>query len=225
MLPQAIKRREVRDKVVEMLQLVRSLPHDPRRQEVRDKAVEMLRLVRIPSPEERLGSYPHQLSGGMRQRVVGSIALSCQPSLLLADEVTSALDVTIQAEYLALLKDIQEELKFGLIFVTHDFGIVEHVCDEVAVMYAGKIVEQAPAKELFDSPRHPYTVALMSAVPKVDEKRKRLAAIGGQPPPLYDLPPGCSFLPRCTVGSTRCEVDPPRVTVREGHRVSCWQSY
>ena len=193
-----------------------------RGREVRDKATEMLRLVRIPSPEERLRSYPHQLSGGMRQRVVGSIALSCQPVLILADEVTSALDVTIQAEYLALLKDIQQRVGAGLIFVTHDFGIVEHMCDKVAVMYAGKIVEEAPVRELFDSPRHPYTVALMRSVPRVEQKRDRLVGIQGQPPPLYDLPPGCSFLPRCPVGAQQCEASPPRVTVKEGHWMSCW---
>ncbi|MFC1999495.1 ABC transporter ATP-binding protein [Chloroflexota bacterium] len=193
--------------------------------EVKNAATELLRMVRIPSPEDRLRSFPHQMSGGMKQRVAGGLALSCQPILLLADEVTSALDVTIQAEYLALLKEIQQQLEAGLIFVTHDFGIVEHMCDKVAVMYAGKIVEEAPVRELFDSPRHPYTVALMRSVPKVEEKRERLVGIQGQPPPLYELPPGCSFLPRCNAGSRRCEVDPPSVMVKEGHRVSCWQYF
>jgi oligopeptide transport system ATP-binding protein len=189
---------------------------------VRAKAEEMLQMVKIPSPKDRLLSYPHQLSGGMRQRVVGAIALACQPDLLLADEVTSALDVTIQAEFLALLKEIQQQLRAGLVFVTHDFGIVEHMCDKVAVMYAGKIVEEAPVRDLFDSPRHPYTVALLKAAPRLEEKSQRLAGIGGQPPPLYDLPVGCSFYPRCRVRGEACEGDPQRVMVGDGHWVSCW---
>ena len=187
-----------------------------------EKARDMLRLVRIPSPEERLRNFPHELSGGMRQRVTGGIALSCQPRLLIADEPTTALDVTIQAQFLALLREVREQLGLSVIFVTHDFGIVETMCDRVAVMYAGKIVEQAPVRELFDAPRHPYTVALMRSVPKVEEKLDRLPAIGAQPPPLYDLPPGCSFFPRCTVGNDKCQHSPPQVTVGDEHTVSCW---
>lgn len=192
----------------------------------RDTARKMLELVRIPNPEERLRSYPHQLSGGTRQRVVGAIALSCKPILLLADEVTSALDVTIQSEYLALLKQIQQQIEVGLVFVTHDFGLVERTCDRVAVMYAGKIVEEAPVRELFQSPLHPYTVALMRAVPRIGAASERLAAIAGEPPSLFDLPPGCNFYIRCPVrdSSPLChEAEPGTVVLRDGHRVSCWQ--
>jgi oligopeptide/dipeptide ABC transporter ATP-binding protein len=194
-----------------------------RGRELWNKAREMLRLVRIPSPEERLRSFPHELSGGMRQRVIGAIALSCQPRLLIADECTSSLDVTIQAQYLALLSEIQRQLGVALIFVTHDFGIVERMCDKVAVMYAGKIVEEAPVKVLFGTPLHPYTVALMRSVPKVEQKVERLTSIVGQPPPLYDLPPGCSFSPRCHVGDKRCQLSPARVMVSSEHSVSCWR--
>ncbi len=193
-----------------------------RGKELYRKAVEMLRLVRIPGPEERLSSFPHQLSGGMRQRVVGAISLSCQPEILIADEATTALDVTIQAQYLALLREMRDQLGVSLIFVTHDLGIVERMCDRVLVMYAGKVVEEAPVREIFDSPCHPYTVALMRSVPRVERKVDKLMAIGGQPPPLYDLPTGCSFLPRCPVGSKQCEESPPRIMVKEGHWTSCW---
>jgi oligopeptide/dipeptide ABC transporter ATP-binding protein len=159
----------------------------------------------------------------MRQRVTGGIALSCQPRLLIADEPTTALDVTIQAQFLALLREVREQFGLSVIFVTHDFGIVETMCDRVAVMYAGKIVEQAPVRELFDAPRHPYTVALMRSVPKVEEKLDRLPAIGAQPPTLYDLPPGCSFFPRCRVGNEKCQHSPSQVMVGSEHEVSCWQ--
>ncbi len=188
-----------------------------------EKARDMLRLVHIPSPEERLRCFPHELSGGMRQRVTGGIALSCQPRLLIADEPTTALDVTIQGQFLALLREVREQFGLSVIFVTHDFGIVETMCDRVAVMYAGKIVEQAPVRELFDAPRHPYTVALMRSVPKVEEKLDRLPAIGSQPPSLYDLPPGCSFFPRCSVGNEKCQHSPSQVMVGSEHEVSCWQ--
>ncbi|MFC2000238.1 ABC transporter ATP-binding protein [Chloroflexota bacterium] len=194
-----------------------------RGRELWNKAIELLRLVRIPSPEERLRNFPHQLSGGMRQRTAGAIALSCQPRLLIADESTTSLDVTIQAQFLDMLRNVQQQFKVGLIFVTHDFGIVESMCDRVAVMYAGKVVEEATVRGLFDTPLHPYTAALMRSVPKVDEKVERLAGIGGQPPPLYDLPPGCSFLPRCPTGNTECQSSPPRVMVGDEHWVSCWR--
>jgi len=208
----------VRSQLTEAIKLHQRL----RGRDLLRKAVEMLRLVRIPSPEERLRSFPHELSGGMRQRVVGAISLSCEPQVLIADEATTALDVTIQAQYLALLREMREKLGISLIFVTHDLGIVEHMCDRVAVMYAGKIVEEAPVREIFGSPHHPYTAALMRSVPRVEEKVDRLMAIGGQPPPLYDLPPGCSFLPRCPAGAKQCEDSPPRVEVKEGHWMSCW---
>ncbi|MBI4608274.1 MAG: ABC transporter ATP-binding protein [Candidatus Rokubacteria bacterium] len=189
-----------------------------------DRAREMLGLVKIPSPELRLRSYPHQLSGGMRQRVVGAIALACRPAILIADEPTTSLDVTIQAQYLRLLKRLQEDLGLSLIFITHDFGIVAKMCDRVAVMYAGRIVESAGVRELFTRPRHPYTAALLNSVPPIESRVERLASIDGQPPLLYDLPPGCPFAPRCSHARDVCrEAYPPEVAAGEGHRVSCWK--
>jgi oligopeptide/dipeptide ABC transporter ATP-binding protein len=188
-----------------------------------ERAKDMLSRVRIPSPGVRMRAYPHQMSGGMRQRVVGAISLACRPAVLIADEPTTSLDVTIQAQYLRLLKGLQEEMGLALIFITHDFGIVARMCDRVAVMYAGRIVESAPVRELFNHPQHPYTVALLSSVPRVDEKIDRLASIEGHPPPLHGLPPGCPFAPRCPDARDRCRRDhPPEVTVSAGHGVSCW---
>jgi oligopeptide/dipeptide ABC transporter ATP-binding protein len=190
-----------------------------------DKAREMLGLVRIPSPDLQLRNYPHQLSGGMRQRVAGAICISSAPRLLIADESTSSLDVTVQAQYLFLLKEIQQQTGMALIFVTHDLGIVRSVCDRVAVMYAGRVVETAKVKELFDRPAHPYTIALMKSVPKVEEEMKVLENIDGQPPSLYCLPKGCYFSPRCPdKHSEKCNsTTPPEVEVNDEHWVTCWQ--
>jgi oligopeptide/dipeptide ABC transporter ATP-binding protein len=189
-----------------------------------EKVKEMLNLVRIPAPEVRMHSYPHQMSGGMRQRVVGAIALSCQPHLLIADEPTTSLDVTIQSQYLRLLKEIQQRFQVSMIFITHDLGIVAQMCDRVAVMYAGKIVESAEVRELFNSPAHPYTVSLMKSLPKLETRVRRLFAIGGQPPSLLNLPEGCSFSPRCPQRDERCERQyPPQATIAEGHTASCWR--
>jgi oligopeptide/dipeptide ABC transporter ATP-binding protein len=186
--------------------------------------IDALKLVRIPSAEMRLGDYPHQLSGGMRQRVTGAIALSCRPSLLLADEPTTSLDVTIQAQYLSLLKQVQSELNTAMIFVTHDLGIVASVCDRVAVMYAGKIVETGPVGDLFRHPKHPYTCKLLSCVPRLDVVSERLASIDGQPPELVNLPPGCPFYPRCDDRQEICSREsPPETGTRGGHAVSCWK--
>lgn len=188
-----------------------------------EKAKKMLEMVRIPSPEIRLKSWPHQLSGGMRQRVVGAISLSCEPRLLIADEPTTSLDATIQIQYLRLLREIQEHTGLTLIFVTHDFGIVARICQRAAVMYAGKIVEDADVRELFNHPAHPYTQALMKSVPKVEEKVKMLASIEGQPPPLHKLPPGCPFAPRCSYSKDECRSEyPPMVELNKNHFVSCW---
>jgi oligopeptide/dipeptide ABC transporter ATP-binding protein len=188
-----------------------------------EQARDLLRRVKIPSPELRLRAYPHQMSGGMRQRVVGAISLACRPAILIADEPTTSLDVTIQAQYLRLLKGLQEEMGLAMIFITHDFGIVAKMCDRVAVMYAGRIVESAEVRELFNHPRHPYTVALLNSVPRLETKIERLSSIEGQPPSLYDLPPGCPFAPRCPHARERCREEyPPEVAVAEGHRVSCW---
>ncbi|MBL7176254.1 MAG: ABC transporter ATP-binding protein [Desulfobacteraceae bacterium] len=188
-----------------------------------EKAKEMLALVKIPLPEVRVMEYPHQMSGGMRQRIVGAMALSCQPKLLIADEPTTALDVTIQAQFLQLLKSIQREFDLSLIVVTHDLGIVAKVCDRVVVMYAGKIVENAPIREIFNSPKHPYTIALMNSLPKMDQNLKRLPSIEGQPPDLGDLPPGCGFAPRCPQVMEICKQEFPSESVLDqGHAMSCW---
>ena len=187
------------------------------------KVIEMLRRVRIPSPEMRVRDYPHQMSGGMRQRVVGAIAISCQPRLLIADEPTTSLDVTIQAQYLQLLKDIQRELGMALIFITHDFGIVAHMCDRVCVMYAGAMIESAPVRDIFKRPAHWYTAALIGGVPKLGIKIDRLVSISGYPPKLDRLPIGCRFSPRCANAKERClQEEPSRVAVGEDHTVSCW---
>jgi len=188
-----------------------------------EKIIEALKMVRIPAAESRLGDYPHQMSGGMRQRVTGAIALSCQPSLLIADEPTTSLDVTIQAQYLRLLKDLQRETGVSLIFITHDFGIVAAMCDRVQVMYAGKIVESAKTRDIFDRPRHPYARALMGCLPKIEKRLESLTTIEGQPPQLIDLPGGCSFAPRCPEAEQVCfEKYPEEAKVNEEHRVNCW---
>ena len=182
----------------------------------------LLRAVRIPSPEWRMREYPHQMSGGMRQRIVGAIALAGGPSLVIADEPTTNLDVTIQAQYLDLLKDIQRETGVALIFVTHNLGIVAKMCDRVAVMYAGRIIEQAPVRELFNDPKHPYTRALIGSVPKLGNKDP-LYSIAGQPPNLADRPTGCSFHPRCPDAMPRCTTDEPRdVHLGNGSVACCW---
>jgi oligopeptide/dipeptide ABC transporter ATP-binding protein len=187
------------------------------------KVIEALKLVRIPAPEERVSDYPHQMSGGMKQRVVGAVSMSCRPHLLIADEPTTSLDVTVQAQYLQLLKDIQRELGMAIIFVTHDFGIVATMCDRVVVMYAGKIVESAPVRDIFHRPAHYYTSALLKAVPKLRTKVDVLASIEGQPPKLDDLPDGCRFAPRCARADDRCRRDePPRLALGEDRYVSCW---
>jgi oligopeptide/dipeptide ABC transporter ATP-binding protein len=189
-----------------------------------DHVTEALRLLRIPSPRERLRNYPHEMSGGMRQRVVGGIAISCLPKLIIADEPTTALDATIQAQYLAHLKDLQRQTNFAMIFVSHDMGIVARMCDRVAVMYAGKIVETAPVRDLFKNPQHPYTIGLLNSVPRLDRKIERLASIEGQPPLLLNLPPGCRFAPRCYAAFDRCrEEQPPLVEAGEAHVASCWK--
>lgn len=188
------------------------------------KVIDILRLVRIPAAEKRLGEYPHQMSGGMRQRVSGAIAFSCQPFLLIADEPTTSLDATIQAQYLGLLKEIQLQSRISMIFVTHDFGIVARMCNRVAVMYAGKIVETAETRELFNNPCHPYTQALMNCLPTSDAKSRRLGGIKGEPPNLACLPQGCIFEPRCPEREERCVFEyPPQMAVAKYHYASCWK--
>ncbi|MBN1255497.1 MAG: ABC transporter ATP-binding protein [Deltaproteobacteria bacterium] len=187
------------------------------------KIIEILRLVRIPSPETRIDNYPHELSGGMKQRVVGAVAISCRPRLLIADEPTTSLDVTIQAQYLELLKDIQRELGMALIFITHDFGIVASICDRVAVMYAGKIMEIAPVRDIFHDPAHHYTASLLKAVPKLQKKVDHLVSIPGQPPRLDSLPAGCRFAARCESADKKCKTkEPPMQEVGKNHYAMCW---
>lgn len=189
-----------------------------------EKTVEMMKLVHIPSSEVRIKEYPHQFSGGMRQRVMIAMALSCQPDLLIADEPTTALDVTIQAQILRLLKEVQEVFGTSIIFITHDLGVVANICDRVAVMYAGKIVEQADVKTVFHSPKHPYTKGLMDSIPKLGERRERLQAIDGQPPNLNHLPSGCHFYPRCPYVLPECrQEEPPSQVISEGHEVRCFR--
>lgn len=188
------------------------------------KVIEILRQVRIPSPEKRIDAFPHQMSGGMKQRIVGAIGISCHPKLLIADEPTTSLDVTIQAQYLELLKEIKIELGMSLIFITHDFGIVASMCDRVAVMYAGQIVESAPVMDIFNSPAHHYTAALLNSVPKLQMNVDRLCSIPGQPPRLDTLPVGCRFSPRCPRSDEKCfQGDaPPLIRIDDNHYVRCW---
>jgi oligopeptide/dipeptide ABC transporter ATP-binding protein len=188
------------------------------------RAVEALRRVRVAAPEERVAAYPHQMSGGMKQRVVGAMALACEPKVVIADEPTTSLDVTIQAQYLRLLQELQKESGLSILFITHDFGVVAEMCDRVLVMYAGRIVERGPAEAIFDRPGHPYTRALLDSVPKLERKVDRLYAISGQPPALFDLPPGCRFAPRCPFADDRCRAEyPPAFALGEEHEASCWR--
>jgi oligopeptide/dipeptide ABC transporter ATP-binding protein len=189
------------------------------------RACELLRAVRIAAPEARAREYPHQLSGGMRQRIVGAIAISCGPRLLIADEPTTSLDLTIQAQYLRLLRDLQRDRGLAMIFITHNLGIVARMCDHVAVMYAGRLVEAGPVARIFSSAAHPYTQALLESIPRMADGRKRLTAIDGQPPDPVALPPGCAFHPRCPKVMERCRKEaPPEVRVAASHTSRCWLS-
>jgi len=212
------------------------------RRDARQVAIEMFRLVGIPSPEERVDAYPHQLSGGMRQRVMIAMALACKPDLLIADEPTTALDVTIQAQILDLLRSLQAELGMSILLITHDLGVVAETCDEVIVMYAGRVVERASAAELFAHPRHPYTAGLLRSVPSYDEpaaaaagapaggaapgpgiaeRRPRLVEIKGMVPPLFALPKGCKFVDRCARAEARCHAEEPALLPLGGAQVRC----
>jgi oligopeptide/dipeptide ABC transporter ATP-binding protein len=189
------------------------------------RATELLKAVRIAAPETRVREYPHQLSGGMRQRIVGAIAISCEPRVLIADEPTTSLDLTIQAQYLKLLRDLQRSHNLALIFITHNLGIVAKMCDQVAVMYAGRLVEQGPVKQIYNTPAHPYTRALLESIPRVGDNRKRLTAIDGQPPDPSAPPPGCAFHPRCPSVMDRCRTEaPPEFRVADAQTSRCWLS-
>jgi oligopeptide/dipeptide ABC transporter ATP-binding protein len=193
------------------------------RRRARERAGALLQAVRIPAAIQRLREYPHQMSGGMRQRIVGAIAISCDPQLLIADEPTTSLDVTIQAQYLKLLREIQRQHGLALIFITHNLGIVARMCDSVAVMYAGRVIESGPVRQIFNAPAHPYTQALIESIPRMGGGPERLTAIEGQPPDLASLPRGCSFQARCPRVIDRCrEEDPPLVRLSAEHSARCW---
>ena len=196
--------------------------HEPGARDLRERAIEALRRVRIPSPERRFEEYPHQLSGGMRQRVMIAMALACNPRVLIADEPTTALDVTVQAQILDLLRELQAETGMAIILITHDLGVVAEMADEVAVMYAGRVVERAPVAAVFDDPQHPYTIGLLGSVPRLDEQRARLLAIEGSVPPPFALPPGCRFAPRCPFAVEACREGVPALRgIGAGHAVAC----
>ncbi|HEX5319393.1 MAG TPA: ABC transporter ATP-binding protein [Stellaceae bacterium] len=187
------------------------------------RAIGLLKSVKIPSPETRVTQYPHEMSGGMRQRIVGAIGISCEPRLLIADEPTTSLDLTIQAQYLNLLRELQREHNLALIFITHNLGIVAKMCDQLAVMYAGRVVESGPVIEIFNNPLHPYTQALLSSIPRMGDEDRRLTAIEGQPPDLASLPGGCAFAARCPRAFDRCRIEVPVETrPAPGRTVRCW---
>ena len=192
--------------------------------QARLKAIDMLRAVGIPAPERRVNSFPHQLSGGMRQRVMVAMALSCNPSLLIADEPTTALDVTIQAQVLELMAELRSKFRTSLLFITHDLGIIANIADEVAVMYLGKVVEQAPVRAIFREPKHPYTIGLLASIPAANAReRKRLVPIPGVVPSPFQVPAGCVFAARCPSAMEVCGRRMPALrTVAAGHQVACW---
>ncbi len=192
--------------------------------EARQRAIELLRMVGIPNAEERLNDYPHQFSGGMRQRVMIAMALACHPQILIADEPTTALDVTIQAQIIDLVKRLRDELGMAIIWITHDLGVVAGLAHRVVVMYAGYIVEEAPVLELYHNPRHPYTLGLLGSIPRLDRReRRRLVSIDGMPPDLLGLPGGCPFAPRCPYVLDRCWEENPRLEeIAPNHRIACW---
>ncbi len=192
------------------------------RAQAEERALGMLHKVRMPAPEQRLHEYPHRLSGGMRQRAMIAMALACEPRLLIADEPTTALDVTIQAQILALMRSLQQASGTAVILITHDLGVVAEVADEVLVMYAGKVVERAPVAALFETPQHPYTVGLLGSIPRLDVQRDRLAAIDGQVPSPMQLPTGCRFAERCPFADAHCRAaEPPLREVAPGHSSAC----
>ena len=209
----------VGDQIAETLREHESMP----RRGAWTRARELLAAVNIAAPDRRVGEYPHELSGGMRQRVVGAIAIACGPQLLIADEPTTSLDVTIQAQYLKLLRDIQRDQGLAMIFITHNLGIVARMCDDVAVMYGGRLVEAGPVRKIFNAPAHPYTRALIESIPRFGDSTVRLTAIDGQPPDPAALPPGCAFHPRCPLVIERCRIEAPAETrVAAQHRARCW---
>jgi peptide/nickel transport system ATP-binding protein len=204
------------EQIVEVLVRHRGLT----RAQARERAIALLRDVRIPSPEQRVDDYPHKLSGGMRQRAMIAMALACDPQLLIADEPTTALDVTIQAQVLDLIRTLKEQTDAAIILISHDLGVVAEVCDEVAVMYAGEIVERAPVDALFEAPQHPYTVGLLASIPRLDRRVGKLATIEGALPNMTELPHGCRFAPRCPFASDICVAAPPPIVEASPHHWS-----
>jgi oligopeptide/dipeptide ABC transporter ATP-binding protein len=212
----------VGDQVAEVIRLHKKLS----RHETRNRVIEAFRLVRIPAPESRINEYPHQMSGGMRQRVMIAMALACYPKLMIADEPTTALDVTIQAQILDLMNKLKEETGAAILFITHDLGVIAEMAQRVAVMYAGKIMEEADVDTLFAEPKHPYTVGLMNSIPVlgIGKKQKRLSTIAGVVPSLFKLPEGCLFNERCLVTEKECsQLEPPMIDLGNGHLVRCHQ--
>lgn len=208
------------DQIIEAIQSHRDIS----REEARKRAAEMLTLVGIPDAETRLSSYPHQLSGGMRQRIMIAMALSCEPALLIADEPTTALDVTIQAQILELVRQLRKKMGTAVLMITHDLGVIAELADRVVVMYAGQVVETAGVFTLFEAPGHPYTEGLLKSIPKLDEERDRLLAIAGTVPNPQRMPQGCRFHPRCPCASDICRTHvPPLMHVREGQAAACWK--
>ncbi|MBN3525410.1 ABC transporter ATP-binding protein [Paenibacillus apiarius] len=205
--------------IIEVLQRHKKLG----KTEARARAIELLRQVGIPSPETRIDQYPHEFSGGMRQRAMIAMALSCQPELLIADEPTTALDVTIQAQILGLMKQLRDTTRTAILLITHDLGVVAQVCTRVVVMYGGLIMEEGAVEDIFERPQHPYTQGLLRSIPKVtDGQRERLATIEGTPPNLLHPPEGCPFMERCAYATEQCRQMPPYVTTEPGHRSLCW---
>ena len=206
--------------IAESLRLHRGM----KKKEAMEEAVRMMRAVGIANPEVRAHEYPHQMSGGMRQRVMIAMALACQPQILIADEPTTALDVTIQAQILDLIRELNESMGTSVVFITHDLGVVSELCDTVIVMYTGHIVEQAPVKELFESPKHPYTKGLLNAIPKITRERDPLETIEGMVPNPTERIEGCSFSPRCPYATDQCrKAGPPMAELSDGRLVRCWQ--
>lgn len=208
----------VGDQIIEVIRKHQKLS----KKEARMRAIEMLKMVGIPAPESRIDNYPHEFSGGMRQRAMIAIALACEPDLLIADEPTTALDVTIQAQILKLMKDLKEKINTSIILITHDLGVVADVCSRVIVMYGGLIMEEGDVKDIFYNPKHPYTVGLLKSVPNLEVK-ERLVPIDGTPPDLLHPPKGCPFAARCEHTMNIClEEQPAYYSAREGHRAMCW---
>jgi peptide/nickel transport system ATP-binding protein len=191
------------------------------KKEARERSIEALNKVRLARPDRQVDAYPHELSGGMRQRAMIAMALSCNPSLLIADEPTTALDVTVQAQILDLMQQLQDEIGMAIMLITHDLGVVAHMADHVAVMYLGKVIEYSDVRTIFKKPRHPYTKGLLNSLPKIGQKQ-RLEPIEGSIPDPFEIPSGCTFAPRCPHATDQCRETPQLLEVEPGHQVSCW---